>query len=49
MLGWVGNGFIVAGLYGIGDKRRGAFLLTLAGELIWTLNAAIRAQQGGGK
>ena len=32
MLGWIGNIFIVLGLWGIGDKNRSALLFTMAGE-----------------
>lgn len=42
MLGWIGNLFIVAGLWGVGNKRRGAFGFSVAGEILWTGNAALR-------
>jgi len=32
---WIGNLFIVLGLWGIGDKRRGAFVLSMIGEGCW--------------
>ena len=42
MLGWIGNVFIVAGLYGLGNKSRNAFIYSIAGEILWTINATIR-------
>lgn len=42
MLGWIGNAFIVAGLWGVGNKRRGAFILSAVGELLWIANATGR-------
>ena len=42
MLGWIGNLFIVAGLWGVGDKRRHAFLFSIAGEGAWIANAHSR-------
>lgn len=39
MLGWIGNAFIVAGLWGIGNKAREAFLLSVVGESLWIANA----------
>jgi hypothetical protein len=42
MLGWIGNLFIVAGLWGVGNKRRGAFLFSIAGEGAWIANAYSR-------
>jgi hypothetical protein len=32
LLGWVGNVLIVVGLYGITEKRRGAFWFSMFGE-----------------
>lgn len=42
MLGWIGNAFIVAGLWGVGNKRRGAFILTGIGEVIWVVRAILQ-------
>jgi hypothetical protein len=42
MLTWIGNVFIVAGLWGVGNKRRGAFLFSIAGETAWISSAAAR-------
>lgn len=39
MLGWIGNFFIVSGLWGIGNKVRRAFLLSVVGESLWVANA----------
>ena len=39
MLGWLGNLFIVAGLWGVGNKNRGAFILSVVGESLWVANA----------
>ncbi len=43
MLGWVGNVFIVVGLYGIGNKNRNAFIASFIGEALWIANAAHRS------
>jgi hypothetical protein len=32
---WVGNILIVGGLYGVGNRNRKAFLLSIAGEGFW--------------
>ena len=42
MLGWIGNLFIVAGLWGVGNKNRNAFLFSIAGESAWIANAYLR-------
>ena len=42
MLGWIGNAFIVAGLWGIGNKTRSAFVLSVIGESFWIANAYLR-------
>lgn len=34
-LDWIGNIFIVAGLWGIGNKQRGAFIFSMLGEAAW--------------
>lgn len=39
MLGWIGNLFIVGGLWGVGNKNRDAFLLSIVGETLWIANA----------
>lgn len=38
MLGleWIANAIIIAGLFAIGRKQRIAFLLSFAGEAMWT-------------
>lgn len=43
MLGWLGNIFIVGGLWGLGSKIRKAFLLSIVGESLWIVNAATKA------
>jgi hypothetical protein len=35
VLGWIGNVFIVGGLYGVGNKWRHAFLLSMLGECFY--------------
>jgi len=35
MIGWIGNTFIILGLIGVGNRRRGAFLFSIIGELIY--------------
>jgi hypothetical protein len=39
MLGWIGNLFIVAGLWGIGNKWRPAFLFSIVGEAAYILRS----------
>ena len=38
-LGWGGSLLLAAGLYGIGNQRRGAFLFSIAGELLWIIKS----------
>jgi hypothetical protein len=40
---WVGDALIVAGAWGIGNRRRGAFAFTVVGECVW-IAAAVRRQ-----
>ncbi len=35
IMGWVGNAFLIAGLYTMSPKRRWPFLLSLAGDGVW--------------
>lgn len=42
-LGWIGNLFIVVGLWGVGNKSRPAFLFSIVGEAVWCANAYLRA------
>jgi len=42
MLGWIGNVFIVVGLWKIGSKVRSAFLFSIVGESLWIANAVAR-------
>jgi len=32
---WIGNILIVIGLWQVGNKKRYAFILSIAGELLW--------------
>ncbi len=34
-MGWIGNIFIIIGLWLAGDKNKIAFLFSVVGELIW--------------
>lgn len=43
MLGWIGNVFIVAGLWGAGNRYRPAFLASVVGESFWIANAYSRS------
>ena len=43
-MGWIGNIFIIAGLFLVGEKQRKAFLFTIIGELIWAVKSAYQAQ-----
>ncbi len=38
-LGWIGDVFIVVGLYGVGNRSRRAFLASIVGEACWILRA----------
>lgn len=42
ILGWIGNIFIVYGLWGVGNKDRRAFWASGLGELAWIANAIHR-------
>lgn len=42
MLGWVGNLFIVVGLWGVGNRSRTAFVVSALGEACWVSNAVAR-------
>jgi hypothetical protein len=42
ILSWIGNACLIAGLYGIGNKWRPAFLLSIVGELAWIVTASVR-------
>jgi len=44
IFGWIGNAFIVGGLWGIGNKWRRAFLLSVVGESCWLVASWQRAQ-----
>lgn len=44
MFGWIGNLFIVGGLWGIGSKVRNAFLLSVVGESLWMVASYQRSQ-----
>ena len=37
IIGWTGSAFLAAGLYGIGNKQRGAFALSIVGESLWII------------
>lgn len=39
ILGWVGNIFLVWGIWEIGNKRRFAHLLTCIGETAWIIKS----------
>lgn len=42
LIGWLGNIFIVMGLWKIGDKVRNAFIYSIIGESFWIFNALTR-------
>jgi hypothetical protein len=42
MFGWFGNVAICLGLYGVGNKRRGAFLFTMVGEVLFMAHTGLR-------
>lgn len=42
VLGWIGNLFIIAGLWGVGNRSRRAFLFSVVGEACWISNATAR-------
>ena len=39
---WIGDAAIIAGAWGIGNRRRGAFAFTVAGEIVWIVDAVRR-------
>lgn len=39
MLGWIGNLFIVIGLWGIGNKQRNAFIFSIIGEAAYIVRS----------
>ena len=43
-MGWVGNFFIVIGLWYIASKRRWAFLCTTFGEILWVIHSYFNGQ-----
>jgi hypothetical protein len=42
LFGWIGNAFLFAGIYCVGEKKRYGFLLTTVGELLWVVAAQQR-------
>lgn len=38
-VGWIGNIFIIIGLWKAGDKSRNAFIFSVIGEVIWVAYA----------
>jgi hypothetical protein len=45
MLTWIGDAFIVAGLWGVGSKYRPAFLASLVGESLWITASYLRGDR----
>lgn len=43
MLGWIGDLFIVAGLWDVGNRARRGFLFSAFGESAWIANACLRS------
>jgi hypothetical protein len=43
-LGWLGDAFLVFGMYELGNKRRNGFLASIIGEFLWILAASSRHQ-----
>lgn len=44
ILGWAGNAAIVAGLWGIGNGARKAFIFSMVGEGCWIVKSAVARQ-----
>lgn len=44
-LGWIGNAFLVWGIWEIGNKRRFAHLLTVIGECAWIAKCLLSTPQ----
>lgn len=42
MFGWIGNVFIVWGLWQVGNKVRAAFIYTMIGEAFYFVHVALR-------
>lgn len=45
-LDWIGNIFIIVGLWGIGNKSRNAFLFSAIGEVIYIIYAVLSGLYG---
>jgi hypothetical protein len=43
-VGWVGNVFIVIGIWLVGNRDRRAFLFSIVGECAWIIAALMRHQ-----
>ena len=41
-LAWIGDLFILMGAWGVGNRRRSAFLFTITGEILWIAEATQR-------
>jgi hypothetical protein len=41
VLGWIGNIFIVIGLWRVGDKHRNAFLFSMVGEAFYVIRSYV--------
>lgn len=46
ILGLLAGALHVAGVWGVGSRRRGAFLLLTAGSLAWIVHAALALNPG---
>lgn len=44
VLGWIGNVFLLWGIWEIGNKRRFAHLLTIVGETAWIIKSIMVGQ-----
>ena len=38
-MGWIGNIFIILGLWFVGNKKRWAFILSVIGETCWIIHS----------
>ena len=40
-MGWIGNIFIIFGLWFVGNKKRWAFILSVIGEVCWIIHSLL--------
>lgn len=41
MIGWIGNVFVILGLYGVGNKNRNSLWFSIIGECCYIIHTAL--------